>query len=247
MLNTRYNHQSYIADLATRLHDREKALDGITVSELEDNKDYDTEQDEHIVKDNVSCTLKSEKRRFRKDDEDFWKLYNHLAVKVDNALHSNSKKRFVAVVNEIAKTNAKEQRDHLKRSVLHVAVEKGNGPLAKCLIYSGFNVNLKEGCGMTPMHLAVLANDFHLCEFLIDRNAKFDGPLFSGIPSPLKMATTSNLNTIEQLMIDRQQESDDENELITLIDQTLKQNKASTDSKAAATGVLVDEEVNRSS
>ena len=134
-LNTRYNHESYIADLETRLHDREKALDGITesyiadletrlhdrekaldgitVSELEDNEDYDMEEDEHIVKDNVSCTLGSEKRHFRKEVEDFWKLYNHLAVKGDNALNSNSNERFVAVVNEIAKTNAKEQREHL--------------------------------------------------------------------------------------------------------------------------------------
>ena len=82
-LNTRYNHQSYITDLETRLHDREKPQDGITVSELEDNEDYDMEEDEHIVKDNVSCTFESEKHRFRKEDEDFWKLYNHLAVKVD--------------------------------------------------------------------------------------------------------------------------------------------------------------------
>ena len=105
-LNTRYNHQSYIADLETRLQDREKALDGITVSELEDNEDCDIEEGEHIVKYNVSFTLESEKRRFRKEDEDIWKLYNHLAVKVDNALHSNSNERFVAAVKEIAKPNA---------------------------------------------------------------------------------------------------------------------------------------------
>ena len=44
-------------------------------------------------------------------------------------------------------------------------------------------------------------------------------------------------------MIDKQQESDDENEFITLIDQTLKQNKASTDSKAATIGVSVEDEI----
>ena len=89
-MNTRYDYQSYIADLEIRLQERKEALDGITISELEDNENYDIEENEHIVKDNVSCTLESEKYPFREEDEDFWELYNHLAVKVDNALHSNS-------------------------------------------------------------------------------------------------------------------------------------------------------------
>lgn len=55
----------------------------------------------------------------------------------------------------MATENLERHRDHLKRSFLHIAVEKGNNQLAKALIFSGFNVNIKEGFGFTPLHLAI--------------------------------------------------------------------------------------------
>ena len=47
-------------------------------------------------------------------------------------------------------------KDHLRQSLLHVAVEQGQENFAKCLVDMGLEVNYREGCGITPLSLAVL-------------------------------------------------------------------------------------------
>ena len=175
------------------------------------------------MQDNVSTTLESQKRQYQKLDEPFWKMYSHLVSLLNNAIHSNSTERYLAVIKEISKTDAHNFKDHLQRNLLHVAVEKDQNQLVKCLVYSGFSVNTKEGCGLTVLHLAVLNSNTTLVSFLIENNAKYDGPLFSGIPSPKDVATKLNLQNIVNMMTSKESESDDENELIRTIDQTMKQ------------------------
>ena len=46
--------------------------------------------------------------------------------------------------------------DHFQRSLLHVAVEQSNLGYVKFSIDIGCDVNSKEGCGLTPLSLAVL-------------------------------------------------------------------------------------------
>ena len=65
----------------------------------EDEEDEDEEREvETTRKDNVSCTLESEKCRFRKEDEEFWWCYTHLAARISNAANSGSDENFLSVV-----------------------------------------------------------------------------------------------------------------------------------------------------
>ena len=42
-------------------------------------------------------------------------------------------------------------------TVLQVAVERNLGTLVECLLACGKEVNSREGCGVTPLHFAVLS------------------------------------------------------------------------------------------
>ena len=83
---------------------------------------------------------------------------------------------------------------------------------------------MKEGCGLTALNLAVLKKDREICKFLVDSGARYDGPLFTSIPSPKKMATKLMLVPILEIfqidMLDREQED----ELIAMIDTRLSAN-----------------------
>ena len=62
-----------------------------------------------------------------------------------------------------------------------VTFEKSNNQLAKTFIYSEFNVSIKEGCGLTASHLALITGNETMALFLLERNAKYDEPLFSAV------------------------------------------------------------------
>ena len=76
-------------------------------------------------------------------------------------------------------------RDHLGRSLLHMSVEHENLPFSKYLLAAGFNLNIKEHCGATP--IVVHNRSKELCELLVTCGAAIRGPLFAGLPSPLEM------------------------------------------------------------
>ena len=106
--------------------------------------------------------------------------------------------------------------------MLHVSVEKSNNQLAKALIYSGLNVNVKERCGLTALHLALITGNETMALFLLERNAKYDGTLFSAVPSPKAIATRLNLTDIMEAMVQKDSESDEENDVIPNIDTVFK-------------------------
>lgn len=232
------SHSKHLDDMTNfeeTLLNREMYLDGMTLNDIldSDNQMNDLEEtdsldgetgnnDDPLTAD-FSCTLESERRRFRNKDDKFWQAYNHIASRVLAVATSNSDGQFIETINLMATENIEKHRDHLKRSFLHIAVEKGNNQLAKALIFSGFNINMKEGCGLTPLHLAMICgNDAMIC-FLLERNAKFDGPMFSGIPSPKAVAEKLHLTHILNIIRDKEAESDEENDLITCIDNTFRQ------------------------
>ena len=45
--------------------------------------------------------------------------------------------------------------DQLGRTCLHVTIEENNIRLTECLLVSGAEVNRPEGCGVTPLMIAI--------------------------------------------------------------------------------------------
>ena len=60
--------------------------------------------------------------------------------------------------------------------------------LVNILLASGVNPNAKEGCGATPLTLAVIKTDIALCKILVENFAKYQGEMRCNYPSPLDMA-----------------------------------------------------------
>ena len=105
----------------------------------------------------------------------------------------------------------------------------------------GLEVNSREGCGITPLSLAVLHKNTAICKFLVESGARYSGPLFTSIPSPLCMAERLQHAEILQIFSEDQDESEDENELIRLIDNTFSKGGSS-----GGDSVDTETEVNRS-
>ena len=110
----------------------------------------------------------------------------------------------------------------MQRSLLHVAIEQGHQNFVKYLVELGMNVNCREGCGLTPLSLAVNGKNATICKFLVESGAKYSGPLFTSIPSPLTMAKEIKLEEIQHLFENDQVLSDEEDDFIRSIDGTFK-------------------------
>ena len=83
--------------------------------------------------------------------------------------------------------------------------------------------------------------------FLIERNGRFDGPLFSSVPSPKNITDKLHMGDALSAMEDKQNESDDENELISSVDRTLAQQAPDHTSKHKdASSSAMTNSINRS-
>ena len=75
--------------------------------------------------------------------------------------------------------------------ILHCAIETRNSV--------GVNANAKEGCGATPMMIAVINADVDMTKPLLGNFAEFKGPLFGIPPSPIEIATELEQTDIVEL------------------------------------------------
>lgn len=109
------------------------------------------------------------------------------------------------------------------------------------MVDMGKGVKYREGCGITPLSLAVLNKNKDLCKFFVESGARYSGPLLTTVPSPLCMTERLQYPEILEVFAKDQEESEDENELIRHIDSTFS--KSSSD---ASHTVSNDSHVNRS-
>jgi ankyrin repeat protein len=90
-------------------------------------------------------------------------------------------------------------KDKYERTIFHVAVEEKNYLLVKILLAVGININAKEGCGVTPLSIAVMNNDIAMCKLLLENFAEYNAPFFGTVPSPKEMAVAMELTDIVEL------------------------------------------------
>ena len=92
-----------------------------------------------------------------------------------------------------------ETKDRYERTVFHAAVEEKNHVFAKVLLAVGVNPNIKEGCGATPLSIAVINADMIMCKLLLENFAEHSGAMFGSFPSPLEMAVAMKLTDITEI------------------------------------------------
>ncbi len=218
-------HATSIQETVSQIRAREKAFDDVTECAIDgdpENRigDEEDEQEGLAAHRTESTTLATEKRRFELEDKAFWDVYATLLQKQLNANATNSEESYILTINNETNRTLALTKDHLQRSLLHVAIERKHDTFAKFLVDLGLNVNDREGCGMTPLNIAVLQANTVLCKFLVESGAQYSGPLFTSIPSPLVMAKTMHLEHIQRLFEEDNALSDEENLLIQEIDGT---------------------------
>ena len=161
-------HATNTQETVSQIRAREKAFDDVTERVVDGNPesrvgDEEDDQDGLAAHRTESTTLATEKRHFEVEDKAFWDVYTALSQKLLNANATNSEESYIQTINnEINRTSALA-KDRLQRSLLHVAIERNHNTFAKFLVDLGVNVNCREGCGMTPLNIAVLQSNTALC------------------------------------------------------------------------------------
>jgi len=190
-----HHHRDEMAQLEAEIREAEKALDGLNNTESDDEalEDEENNEDESSTESHVL------KVNFQKQDGLLKKVYDKLTKMVWDANHSADPAS--AIDQLIVKLDNsrdwwKGKMDHFNRTVFHHAVENENTSLVRVLIAVGLNPSAKEGCGVTPLALAVLRQRNDICQLLVENYVTIDGPSFTSIPSPYKMAEKMGLNDI---------------------------------------------------
>lgn len=93
--------------------------------------------------------------------------------------------------------------DDFGRSPLHHAVIEGCTSLVESLLLAGACVNIPEGCGVTPVMIAINHNNLEVVKILIKYGARITGSFHGNIPDPLQMAYAIGNKYITQVLEDR--------------------------------------------
>ena len=155
-----------------RMQSNDKTLDDLTENDFAHDDDSDEEMSADLDTGNSNSeaiTLEQEKHRFEIEDKPFWESYNLLQPDLLKVISSNSEESYINSVENQKNREDATITDHLKRCMLHVAV-------VKYLVNLGLNVNAREGCGLTPLSLAVLEKNSAMCKFLVESGAMYSGP-----------------------------------------------------------------------
>ena len=178
---------------------RDKAFASALEVDHDDIADESTDTDEMNT---VPATSKRHLQELRKEIKDkesaFKTAYTNLKQQIAHASLSTDLGTMNLFVNNLK--DKKDEKvmvtDQYERTFLHQAVEENNVTVSRVLLQIGCNPNAQEGCGATPLTLAVLRNSTDLCKLLVDHLASPEGVFVNKIPSPMKIATCLGYNHI---------------------------------------------------
>ena len=205
-------------DLLNNAESNNDNMDGqITIDEDFDageNRNSDEDDDgviPHKEQDYRSDTTVTKMQKlFEKEDYLFTSTYETLTDQMKKAIEGDRFERFVKELAE--KPYIHNARDHLGRTLLHVAVEKLNINFVRRLCNVGFNPNARGKCGITPLIIAVILKNKDLCQLLVNTRASVRGPLFTNVPSPIAIARKMDLPEISDIL-DPTESDEEDNEL----------------------------------
>ena len=163
--------------------------------EIDVSHDFDVESD-----DSDECNEGTKSTSEKDGDNEFDALFKRLVKQAQDTVVSTDEHILDKTVLELSRNKKINNcRDRYDRTVFHAAVEEKQYTLVNILLACGINPNAKEGCGATPMSLAVINSDLEMCKILTMNFAEYNGELFRCFPSPLEMAVAMNLDEIVSL------------------------------------------------
>ena len=204
-----FNHRKNAVVMEQQMRSTEKTIMAEDSNDSGDREDGSRECEGNEI--TVAETTERTKCLFQQQDGNLVKLYNRTNNEMLRAMQSKESEALSKLVKKLQDTQKEweDVEDHLGRNILHYAVEYNNTPLVKTLLSSGLNINIQEGCGATPLSIAVLNRNTAMCELLVKNFASFSGPLYASMPSPMDMAKNMELTEIMELFVHEEQENDD--------------------------------------
>ena len=213
----------------SQMRSTKKTFDGLTEDDSDNDFSFDSDKENAqsiTTSSKDTVTLERERNRFQNEDKLFWEAYNGLMHEMLSVNAANSEECYMMSISSLKNRKLRTIKDHLKRSLFHVAVEQDHQNFVKYLVELGMDINCQEGCGLTPLSLAVHGKNVSICKFLVESRAKYSGPLFTSIPSPLSMAKEMKREDIQQICEDDKVLSDKEDEIIRSIDTMFQESLA---------------------
>ena len=194
--------------------ENETALEDV---HLDEELEFDIDDYENLEKAVPCATLAEKKKKFKREDEIFSTTYARLLNKMWKFHQPDCLDEFI--LHLCNRKDTYSVTDHLGRTITHVAVEQNHELLLECILAAGYNPNIKEHCGATPLTLAVIKKSTKLVKLLLSAGANVIGPLYAEIPTPLEMARKLELAEIYELM--NPVDSDDDDECLLYYDEKL--------------------------
>ena len=143
-------------------------------------------------------------RRKSKNMEKVWKdkntKFNEAYKNLEMLISGSAERQSVIAYIERKRIVILEGTDQYGRTLLHAAVEKANVEIIEILIKAGVNIDKKEGCGATPLCLAVISRHLPTITTLLKHHAQVEGDLFIHFPSPLQIAKAMGCQEVQQLL-----------------------------------------------
>lgn len=177
LLHSQKMHATNILEAVSQMRSSETNFDGIAEDDIDDETargDHEGDKDCTSLS-TESTTLENVKWHFEVHDKPFREKYNSVSQKLMNATATSSEESYIIAVRNETNRNMALAKDHLERCLLHVAVEQNHRNFVKFLVDLGLNVNSREGCGMTPLSIAVLQKSNALCRFLSESGTQYAG------------------------------------------------------------------------
>jgi hypothetical protein len=188
-------HHVQMTELEKLLGTSEKEID---LSDLVTDV-VDSESDEEESDGDSQDSSVSESSSIQKDaDEKFNTFYKKIVNLAKQTVESVDDSTLDKIVQDLSKKHKElnNTRDRFGRTVFHAAIEEKRYTLANILLSSGINPNVKEGCGATPLSIAVLNSDMNMCKLLVANFAEYESDMFGSFPCPRDMAVAMEANDI---------------------------------------------------
>ena len=139
--------------------EKELAVDNECGTQPAENNKATNEESDDEYNGSECAQSQLKKKNFQKIDGTFKKMYDRVVKKMWKAAHSSDPAVFETFLKGMEdkrhEWDTDANTDHFGRTILHAAVEESNVTLVKTLIHVGVNINCLEGCGASPLTLAV--------------------------------------------------------------------------------------------